>query len=239
MNNIPDYKKLNPKILQEYIILDIWTLEEYMALLLQLNPEHFPNLKELINTPRGEKLYKLIITGINADILPCKITRNLYGSQPPLYEFTPLDAVMFATKKGILLFEGMEELVKQHHAPEDEDLEAKYQRSEKENNDKDMLIQSLKEENERLREDLKPLHGGERNGWIKLFAGFIGANYDNLLSKKNIRDWVEVIYKDFENVESSTNIKLYDITFEKSTLIKKLKMVQKYCKEHSKPSTKK
>ena len=102
-----------------------------------------------------------------------------------------------------------------------------------------MLIQNLKEENERLREDLKPLHGGERNGWIKLFAGFIGANYDNLLSKKNIRDWVEVIYKDFENVESSTNIELYDITFEKSTLIEKLTMVQKYCKEHSKPSTKK
>ena len=129
MNNIPDYKKLNPEILQEYIILDIWTLEAYMALLLQLNPEHFPNLKELINVPRGEKLYKLIITGINADILPCKITRNLYGSQPPLYEFTPLDAVMFATKKGILLFDGMEELVKKHHTTEAEDLKVELEKA--------------------------------------------------------------------------------------------------------------
>lgn len=173
MNNIADYKKLTPEILQEYIILDIWTLEEYIALLLQLNPEHFPNLKKLINTPQGEKLYKLIIKGINADILPCKITRNLYGSQPPLYEFTPLDAVMFATKKGILLFEGMEELAKKHHAPEAEGLEEK--------------CPKCYDELERLRKKIsdleKSLSTPHHKRAVSLHKGFIGA-----LSSKYGRD---------------------------------------------------
>ena len=204
MNNIPDYKKLNPEILQEYIILDIWTLEEYMALLLQLNPEHFPNLKELINTPRGEKLYKLILTGINADILPCKITRNLYGSQPPLYEFTPLDAVMFATKKGILLFDGMEELVKKHHTPEAEDLKAELEKSK-------IRIKELEEllKKKELEDDLDTK---TKNGYDRAIATIAMAvwsnnskidenlNAHNLIKKCDVRNSTFNYIKDEETL---------------------------------------
>ena len=153
--------------------------------------------------------------------------------------FRPIDFIKWAKKKGIELPDGLEELVKQYSASDFEDLETKCQRLEAEKNDQNILIQNLKEENNRLKEELKPLYGGERNGWIKTIANFIGSNYDKLLNKKDTKDWVEEVYKDFENVESSTDIELYDITPEKSTLTKQLKMVQKYCKEHSKPSTKK
>lgn len=205
--NILDYKKLNPEILQEYIILDIWTLEEYIALLLQLNPEHFPNLKELINTPQGEKLYKLIIKGINADILPCKFTRNLYGSQPPLYEFTPLDAVMFATKKGILLFEGMEELAKKHHAPEAEDLKAELEKAKN-------RIKELEEQlNKKSQED--DLDTKTKNGYDRAIATIAVALWsdnskiDKNFNAHNIIKKCEVRNSNFNYIKDQGTLRKY------------------------------
>jgi hypothetical protein len=207
MNNIPDYKKLNLEILQEYIILDIWTLEEYIALLLQLNPEHFPNLKELINTPRGEKLYKLIIKGINADILPCKITRNLYGSQPPLYEFTPLDAVMFATKKGILLFDGMEELAKKHHNSEAEDLKAELEKAKN-------RIKELEEQlNKKSQED--DLNTKTKNGYDRAIATIAVALWsdnskiDENLNAHNIIKKCDVRNSNFNYIKDEQTLRKY------------------------------
>jgi len=221
---------LNNYWAKHYAKLSYWTREEAVTLAVDLNPRWNINTLEVLKRVGDQDVPLLELLNRAIECNTIKVQDN---------KIKPLDFIKWCKAKDIPIPQKLDVLVNEHHTPEAEDLEAKYQRSEKENNDKDMLIQNLKEENERLREDLKPLHGGERNGWIKLFAGFIGANYDNLLSKKNIRDWVEVIYKDFENVESSTNIELYDITFEKSTLIGKLTMVQKYCKEHSKPSTKK
>mgnify|MGYP006275998481 FL=1 len=220
---------LNNHWIKHYTKLDYWTREEAVTLACGLNPQH-----------KKETLHILRVAGEDVPILQL-LNRAIECNTIKVLDnkIKPLDFIKWCRSKDIPFSRKLEALVEKQHIPEAEDLEAKNQRLEKENNDKDMLIQSLKEENERLREDLKPLHGGERNGWIKLSAGFIGSNYDNLLRKKNIRDWVEEIYKDFENVESSTNIELYDITFEKSTLLEKLTMVQKYCKEHSKPSTKK
>ena len=220
---------LNNHWIKHYAKLDYWTPEEAVSLACNLNPQ---NKRETVHILKvaGEDVPLMILLSRAIECHTIKVQDN---------KIKPLDFIKWCKSKDISFSQKLEVLVRKFLVSEDEDLEVKYQKLETENNNKDILIQSLKEENGRLKEDLKPLHGGERNGWIKLSAGFIGSNYDKLLSKKNIRDWVEEVYKDFENVESSTDIELYDITSEKSTLTEKLTMVQKYCKEHSKPPTKK
>jgi hypothetical protein len=221
--------RFNNHWIKHYAKLDYWTPEEAVSLACNLNPQYKRETVHILKVA-GEDVPLMVLLSRAIECLTIKVEDN---------KIKPLDFIKWCKSKDIPFPRKIEALVGKFHVSEGEDWEIKYQKLETENNNKDILIQSLKAENERLKENLKPLHGGERNGWIKLSAGFIGSNYDKLLSKKNIRDWLEEVYKDFENVESSTDIELYDITFEKSTLTEKLTMVQKYCKEHSKPSTKK
>jgi hypothetical protein len=202
-----------------------WTIEDAIALSLSLNPsKKIPESCNREYKARIELLKKAMKCDLELE-LDGSVKRPFYFGDSVTYpNIKPSSFIHWCKRKDFSFPEELERLVNNYSTSEYVDLKT--------------LCKSLKEENERLKEDLKPLHGGERNGWIKLSAGFIGSNYDKLLSK-DIRDWVEEVYKDFENVESSTDIELYDITLEKSTLTEKLTRVQKYCKEHSKPSTKK
>lgn len=203
-----------------------WTIEEAIALSLSLNPsKKIPESCNREYKARIELLKKAMECDLELE-LDSSVKRPFYFSDSVTYpNIKPSSFIHWCKRKDFTFPLELEKLVEKYHALEVEDWKT--------------TCQSLKEENEKLKEDRKPLHGGERNGWIKLVAGFIGSNYEKLLSKENIKDWVEEVYEDLEGVEGNTDIKLYDIISEKSTLTEKLTMVQKYCKEHSKPSTKK
>ena len=121
-----DGKALPLEIKDKYAKKDLWSIEEFIALILKQNPEYF-SLTELKRHPKVKDLYDLVIRGIKAGKL--RIIRNVYGSQLDSDEILkPLDGQVFAKEKDLPL--DMEEEIRKYHVSDGEDLETKYQKLE-------------------------------------------------------------------------------------------------------------
>lgn len=215
-----DSIELNETLLKHYGSLAGWTKEEAIALLGNLNPRC---KKETLN----------IIKIAGDDILPMEsLNRAIACGEISCVDglIKPLEFVNWCKLKDLNFSPTLEVFVRIYHKSEYIDWEAKYKELEVADNKK---IQNLQEEFDELQRQSLPLHGGERNGWVKLVTGMLSAGYQHLLHK-NIDELVSVIHEDLEQVENNIEINICQITLDKKTLKEKFTFVQKYCKKHPK-----
>lgn len=164
MNNILNNKALNLEIKDRYAKKDLWSIEEFIALILKQNPEYF-SLTELKRHPKVKDLYDLVIRGIKSGKL--RIIRNVYGSQLDSDKILkPLDGQVFAKEKDLPL--DMEEEIRKYHVSDGEDLETKYQKLEAKYKESEIEKNKLLEKVKELEED--QLNKPTKKGYIHTLA---------------------------------------------------------------------
>ncbi len=166
-----DGKELTLEIKDHYAKKDLWSIEEFIALILKQNPWYF-SLRESMKNPVVKNLYDLVIIGIRAGKLP--VTHDVYGSQLDSGKFLkPLDGQAFAKKKDLPL--DMEELINKYHEDESEDLKT----------EKQELKQKVKELQEKVKElEEDQLKSVTKKGYDKAIATVVTAFCNSSISSE-------------------------------------------------------
>jgi hypothetical protein len=232
-----DGKALPLEIKDKYAKKDLWSIEEFIALILKQNPEYF-SLTELKRHPKVKDLYDLVIRGIKAGKL--RIIRNVYGSQLDSDEILkPLDGQVFAKEKDLPL--DMEEEIRKYHVSDGEDLETKYQKLEAKYKESEIEKNKLLEKVKELEE--KPAHGSSlttcyRIIFLLLREAYGTSNYK--ITEEDFKRWTEEFKTSIELLRDDADIKLPfpEIPHEKTINSTIQNIIDKFYKNNKNPKIK-
>ncbi len=194
--------------IKHYAKLDYWTPEEAVSLACNLNPQ---NKRETVHILKvaGEDVPLMILLSRAIECHTIKVQDN---------KIKPLDFIKWCKSKDISFPRKLEVLVRKFLVSEDEDLEVKYQKLETENNNKDILIQSLKEENREYREkisylekEVSPAHGNSLFTCYRIIFLALREAYDTgnrEIKEKDLKRYTDEFITSIELLRDNADIKL-------------------------------